>query len=68
MRNRCPSVLPRHAPPRTEPAAIGESLGGTLQVEGASAVYGKNADGSVCVRPFPDGIRINVVDNAANLP
>lgn len=36
--------------------------------EGAIAVYDKNADGSVCVRPFPDGVRINVIDNAANVP
>jgi hypothetical protein len=34
----------------------------------ALAFYDKNADGTVCVRPFPDGVRINVIDNAANLP
>ena len=34
--------------------------------EGALAFY-KNADGSVCVRPIPDGSRINVIDNAANV-
>jgi hypothetical protein len=30
--------------------------------------WDKNGDDYVCVRPFRDGIRINVIDNAANLP
>ena len=42
-------------PPGVDPAA-------------ALAFYDKNGDGSVCVRPFPDGIRINATDNAANVP
>jgi hypothetical protein len=27
-----------------------------------------NGDGSLCVRPHPDGVRIVVVDNVANAP
>ena len=36
--------------------------------EGALAGYDKNADGSLCVRPLPGGININVIDNTARVP
>ena len=36
--------------------------------EGALAGYDKNADGSLCVRPAPNGIDINVIDNSARVP
>jgi hypothetical protein len=36
--------------------------------EGALAGFDLNADGSLCVRPHPGGIEINVIDNTARVP